>query len=70
MLTEKQHRILNIIKNYIDTKKIPPTVREIGEIAGLTSTSTVQRYINELEKEGYIFKEQGCNRSIRIKEIS
>lgn len=69
-MTEKQKEILEIIKNYIKKEKIPPTVREIAKMAGLTSTSTVQGYINKLEKEGYISKEKGCNRSIRIKEIS
>ena len=70
MLTEKQKEILDIIKNYIEKKKIPPTVREIGEIAGLTSTSTVHGYINRLEREGFISKDKGCSRTIRIKEIS
>ena len=70
MLTKKQQEIFDIIKKYIEKKKIPPTVREIGEIAGLTSTSTVQGYINILEREGFISKDKGCCRSIRIKEIS
>jgi len=70
MLTERQKEIFNIIEDYIEDKKIPPTVREICKIAGLLSTSTVQGYINKLEKEGYISKEKGCCRSIRIKKIS
>lgn len=70
MLTDKEKKILNIIINYINEQKIPPTVREIAGIAGLNSTSTVQGYINILESKGYIFKEKGCCRSIRVKEIS
>lgn len=70
MLTNKQKAILKIIKEYIDKEMMPPTVREIGEIAGLSSTSTVQRYLDELERKGYIFKEKGCCRTIRVKEIS
>lgn len=70
MLTEKQKEIFDIIKIYIEKEKIPPTVREIGAIAGLTSTSTVQGYINALEREGFISKDKGCCRSIRIKKIS
>ena len=68
MLTEKQKEIFDIIKNYIKNKKIPPTVREICEISGLASTSTVQSHINKLERDGYIIKEKKCSRSIRIKE--
>ncbi|BCZ46906.1 hypothetical protein psyc5s11_29730 [Clostridium gelidum] len=70
MLTEKQKEIFNIIKNYIEKKSIPPTVKEICELAGISSTSTIQGYINRLEKEGYILKEKGCSRSIRIQKIS
>ncbi|NOW85510.1 repressor LexA [Clostridium beijerinckii] len=67
MLTKKQEEILNIIKVYIDKEKISPTVREICEIAGLTSTSTIQGYIKRLEKQGYIYKLDNCPRSIRLK---
>ncbi len=69
MLTEKEKRILNIIVNYIKEKNMPPTVREICKIAELSSTSTVQKYINTLEDKGYILREKGCCRSIRIKEM-
>ncbi|EKQ57314.1 MULTISPECIES: helix-turn-helix domain-containing protein [unclassified Clostridium] len=69
MLTDKEKNILNIIINYIKENNIPPTVREICEIAELSSTSTVQRYINILENKGYILKEKGCCRSIRVKEV-
>ncbi|WP_238917299.1 HTH domain-containing protein [Clostridium sp. YIM B02555] len=70
MLTEKERTILNIIEMYIREKSMPPTVREIAEIAELNSTATVQKYINILESKGYILKEKGCCRSIRIKKIS
>lgn len=52
MLTEKQKRILDIIKNYIDKEKMPPTVREICKIAGINLTSSVQAHIDRLEKKG------------------
>ncbi|WP_459476491.1 LexA family protein [Clostridium saccharoperbutylacetonicum] len=70
MLTEKERTILNIIEMYIREKCMSPTVREIAEIAELNSTATVQKYINILESKGYILKEKGCCRSIRIKKIS
>ncbi|AQR95639.1 LexA family protein [Clostridium saccharoperbutylacetonicum] len=70
MLTEKERTILNIIEMYIRDKGMSPTVREIAEIAELNSTATVQKYINILESKGYILKEKGCCRSIRIKKIS
>ncbi|ABR36060.1 transcriptional regulator [Clostridium beijerinckii] len=68
MLTEKQQEILNIIKNYIGKEKISPTVREIGKLAGLASTSSVHAHIERLEKKGYIYRSGKCPRSIRIKD--
>lgn len=50
MITEKQQEILNIIKNYIDKEKISPSIREIGELAGLKSISTVHSYLKRLER--------------------
>lgn len=68
MLTEKQQEVFKIIKNYIEKEKIPPTVREIGKIAGLTSPSTVQAYIKILEEKGYIHKLNNRPRSIRVND--
>lgn len=68
MLTKKQQNILNIIKNYIDEEKISPTIREIGVLAGLKSTSTIHSYIERLEEKGYIYRSENCPRSIRVKE--
>ncbi|MZK53867.1 LexA family protein [Clostridium beijerinckii] len=68
MLTEKQREIFNIIKNYIDKERISPTIREICEIAGLKSSSTVHSYLSRLEEKGYIYKLDNCPRSIRVKE--
>ena len=45
---------------------IPPTVREICNATGLRSTSTVHAHLKTLEKLGYITREAGLNRSIRI----
>lgn len=45
---------------------IPPTVREICTATGLRSTSTVHAHLKTLEKLGYITREAGLNRSIRI----
>lgn len=70
MLTKKQKEILDIIRNYIEENRMPPTVREICELAGISSTSTIQGYLNRLERKGYILKEKKCSRSIRIQKIS
>lgn len=45
---------------------VPPTVREICHALGIKSTSTVHRYLGELEQQGYISRSEGLNRSIRL----
>ena len=47
---------------------IPPTVREIGSALGIKSTSTVHKYLVELEEEGYIQRGNKLNRAIRLNE--
>lgn len=47
---------------------IPPTVREIGAALGIKSTSTVHKYLVELEEEGYIQRGNKLNRAIRLNE--
>ena len=66
MLTKKQKIVLKAINEYIEKERISPTVREIGDILGLSSTSTVQGYIDRLEKRGYIARKKDCSRSIRV----
>ena len=66
MLTKKRKIVLKAINEYIQKERISPTVREIGDILGLSSTSTVQGYIDRLEKRGYITRKKDCSRSIRV----
>ncbi len=65
-LTERQREVLGIIKDYITTNKIAPTVREICDSCGIKSTSTIHGYLIRLEKEGYISRLKDCPRSIRV----
>lgn len=68
MLTEKQQKILDIIRDYINKEKMSPTIREIGIVAGLRSSATVHSHIETLEEKGYIYRLENCPRSIRVKE--
>lgn len=65
-MTKRQVEILNIIANYIKREGISPTVREICDITGLKSTSSVHKYIKGLEDEGYIHMIKGSPRSMRV----
>jgi SOS-response transcriptional repressor LexA len=66
MLTEKQRIALNAINEYIQKEKISPTVRELCGILGFSSTSTVHRYLGNLEEKGYITRKKESPRSIRV----
>lgn len=52
--TEKQHRILDVIRSFTAEMGYPPSVREIGERVGLSSSSTVQSHLKTLERRGLL----------------
>ncbi len=64
-LNEKQQKMLVFLKERI-RDGVPPTVREICAAAGIKSTSTVHAYLQKLEESGYINRDTGLTRSIRI----
>ena len=65
-LTKRQKEVLDVIKKYIATNGYPPTVREIGDILGLSSPATTQVHFNNLVKKGYIKKKDNMNRTIEL----
>ncbi len=67
MLSEKASAILKYIEDCIDDG-LPPSVREICSDLGIKSTSTVHKYLRELEDKGYISRGENLNRSIRLCE--
>ena len=64
-LTEKQLKVYNFLVKAMG-KGIPPSVREICAETGIKSTSTVHGILNYLEETGYIERQAGNSRSIRI----
>ena len=65
-LTKKQKAVLDFLQERAQDG-LPPTVREICTAAGIKSTSTVHAYLKTLEDEGYISRQSGLNRAIRVK---
>ena len=65
-LTTKQELILQIIKKLIAKNGYPPTVREIGEKAHLSSPATIHFHLTKLEEKGYIKKGNSKNRTIEV----
>lgn len=69
-LSQKQIDILMFIKNQIQQKGYPPSVREICKGVNLRSTSTVHRHLEKLEVKGYIRKDPTKPRAIEILDKS
>ena len=65
-LTKKQEAVLTALKKYIARKGYPPTVRDLCEATGLSSTATVQVHLDNLQSKGYINKDNRKNRTIEI----
>lgn len=65
-LTDKQKNILQVIKQLIAKNGYPPTVREIGQKANLSSPATIHFHLTKLEEKGYIKKGDNKNRTIEI----
>ena len=69
-LSEKEQQILNFITETIRTEGFSPSVRDIQKALGIKSTATVHSYLNKLEAKGYILKEDGKSRTLRIDGLS
>lgn len=68
-LTEKQEAVYKFLVKQMSSG-IPPTVREIAAAAGIKSTSTVHAVLNALEEGGYISRNAGFSRGIKIENSS
>jgi repressor LexA len=65
-LGERHQRILDFLKEYQRMNKYPPSIREIGEKTGISSTSVVNYYLDQLEKRGLIERDRKISRGVRL----
>lgn len=65
-LTSKEQKIYNFIFETISRDGFAPTIRDIQSNVGIKSTSTVHAYLERLEEKGYINREGGKSRSVRL----
>ena len=65
-LTERQTRILDYIRYVTKVRNYPPSVREIGEAVGLSSSSTVHNHLNQLERRGLIKRDPSKSRTVQL----
>jgi repressor LexA len=67
VLTGKRREILNFIAAQQRERGYPPSVREIGEAVGLTSSSTVHAHLATLQRQGYIQRDPTKPRAIEVR---
>ena len=65
-LTERQRRILMEIRAAVEARGYPPSVREIGEIVGLTSPSSVNYQLKALERKGFLRRDPHRPRALEV----
>jgi repressor LexA len=65
-LTERQQEIMDFILSEVDKKGYPPSVREIGEAVGLSSSSSVHAQLEKLEQLGYLRRDPTKPRAIEV----
>jgi repressor LexA len=66
VLSGKRLQILNFISDSMRDRGYPPSVREIGEAVGLTSSATVHTHLAVLQREGYLSKDPSKPRAISV----
>ena len=66
-LTPRQRRILELIHLAVSTRGYPPTIREIGEAAGLASPSSVSHQLRALEAKGYLRRDPHRPRAMEVR---
>jgi repressor LexA len=66
-LTPRQRRVLEVIRDSVERRGYPPSMREIGEAVGLTSTSSVAHQLSTLERKGFLRRDPNRPRAVEVK---
>ena len=65
-LTDRQKVVLGMVENAIARRGYPPTLRELGDALGIKSTNGVNDHLKVLLNQGYLTRERGKSRSLRV----
>ena len=65
-LTPRQRRVLETIRDSVERRGYPPSMREIGEAAGLASPSSVSHQLAALERKGFLRRDPHRPRAIEV----
>jgi len=65
-LSKRQRRMLEFLGEYIEENGYPPSIREIGAAADISSTSVVSYNLHRLEEKGYISRDREVSRGLKL----
>ena len=66
-LTARQRAILEAIRDSVEQRGYPPSIREICDAAGLASTSSVAHQLRALERKGYLRRDPNRPRAVDVR---
>src|SRR5690242_17394334 len=66
-LTRRQQAILDVIRDSVERRGYPPSIREICESAGLASTSSVAHQLQMLERKGFLRRDPNRPRAVDVR---
>ncbi|WP_279101551.1 transcriptional repressor LexA [Gordonia bronchialis] len=67
-LTPRQRGVLDVIRKSVRERGYPPSIREIGDAVGLTSTSSVAHQLRTLERKGLLKRDHNRPRAVNVQE--
>jgi repressor LexA len=66
-LTPRQRRVLEVVRDSVERRGYPPSMREIGEAVGLTSTSSVSHQLASLQRKGFLRRDPNRPRAVEVR---
>ncbi|MFD4294880.1 transcriptional repressor LexA [Rhodococcus sp. NPDC058505] len=69
-LTDRQRRVLEVIRASVSERGYPPSIREIGDAVGLTSTSSVAHQLRTLERKGFLRRDPNRPRAVDVRGLN
>ncbi|MFE4517352.1 transcriptional repressor LexA [Kitasatospora sp. NPDC056651] len=68
-LTERQRRVIEVIRDSVQRRGYPPSMREIGQAVGLSSTSSVAHQLMALERKGFLRRDPHRPRAYEVRGV-
>lgn len=66
LLSERQKSVLDFVREFTSKKGFPPSVREIGQAVGLSSSASVHNHLKTLEKFGFLLRDAAKPRALEL----